>query len=458
MASDPTKPEAFIPDTPTLAAAPSPEEEEEEKKAKSKKRRELLWGLWMQNWFLLGLALVIIFARYVPSWGKTGGPIRPEYSVKYGVTACIFLLSGLSLKTSAILNSAMNYRAHLISQVTSFVLIPLFVKTLTTLIGLSSFDSNLLAGMAFTAATPTTISSNVVMTGNASGSEPLALFNATLGNLLGVFLSPVIALLILSNTPQSPADAGGGVQYGEILLNLGSTIVLPVIVGQILLHFFPRPIAWAKTIVHFPTLNSTCLLILVWSIFCDAFSNGTFTGVTIGEILAVGVCQAFTFWTATFFLALVSRVRPRKIRILMAMDQNYQQQKDQDGQDNGLSNLEAGTDSISATELHPCTEGLKLPRTRLQQFVEPMTKADTVAILFCGATKSVAIGIPLIKLMYPAKSGGDHLAGLMATPLLMYHVEQLFSGAFMVRVLKRWVERGEDTLDSFDDKTELETK
>ncbi|GJJ76913.1 solute carrier family 10 (sodium/bile acid cotransporter), member 7 [Entomortierella parvispora] len=463
MASDPVKAESFLPDPPTpeeKAAAPQ-ETEREDKKARAKRRRAFWWGLWMQNWFLLGLAFVIIMARFEPSWGKTGGPIRPEYSVKYGATACIFLLSGLSLKTQDILQSAKNYRAHMIVQLTSFVLIPLFVKALTTLIGLSSFDSNLLAGMAFTAATPTTISSNVVMTGNAGGSEPLALFNATLGNLLGVFLSPVITLLILSNTPQTPADAGGGIEYGEILLNLGTTIVLPVIVGQIMLYCIPRAIAWAKSKVHFPTLNSTCLLILVWSIFCDAFSNGTFDGVTAGQIIAVGVCQGSTFWLATFFLAFVSRVRPKNIRILHIMDKKQQRKmaasKDQEGQDDELSDMEAASDAVSLADAHPCTEGLQLPRSRLQQLAEPMTKKDTVAILFCGATKSVAIGIPLVKLMYPAKSGTDHLAGLMATPLLMYHVEQLFSGAIMVRVLKRWVDRGEETLDTFD-KTPSDSK
>lgn len=91
----------------------------------------------MKNWFLLGLIVVIILARYFPNAGRTGGPVRPEYSVKYGVTACIFLLSGLSLKTTEILRSAKNYRAHLITQLTSFVAIPLFVKCLTLLVGLS---------------------------------------------------------------------------------------------------------------------------------------------------------------------------------------------------------------------------------------------------------------------------------------------------------------------------------
>ncbi|KAF9942908.1 hypothetical protein BGZ67_009366 [Mortierella alpina] len=406
-------------------------------------RRARYWDIWMKNWFLLGLIVVIILARYFPNAGRTGGPICPEYSVKYGVTSCIFLLSGLSLKTADILRSAMNYRAHLITQLTSFVVIPLFVKCLTLLVGLSPLNASLLAGMCVTSATSTTVSSNVVMTANSDGSEPLALFNAALGNLLGVFLSPLIVLVLLHSTPQSPSGQHG-LDYATILRDLGSTIVLPIVFGQICLYFFPRPIAWAKRQVHFPTLNSTCLLILVWTVFCDAFYNNTFSVVTAGEIIAIGALQALTFWSATFFLAFVSRARPRKIRILKAMERQTQEQEQQQEP----HPLEAGY-ANSQQKHHSCTDGLSLPRSRFQVLVEPLSKADTVAVLFCGGTKSVAMGIPMIKILYSSGSGST-LAGLLATPLLIYHVEQLFSGAFMVGYLKKWVNRGEETLESFD--------
>ncbi|KAG0042126.1 hypothetical protein BGZ83_000875 [Gryganskiella cystojenkinii] len=408
------------------------------------------WDIWMKNWFLLGLVVVIILARYYPGWGRTGGPIRPEYSVKYGITSCIFLLSGLSLKTKDLLVSAMNYRAHLLVQLTSFIVIPLVVKAITSLIGLSGLNATLLAGMAVTSATPTTISSNVVMTANSDGSESLALFNAALGNLLGVFISPLIVLILLNGTPNSPSGKHG-LDYATILRDLGTTILVPIVVGQIYLYFFPKSIQWAKTKVHFPTLNSTCLLILVWTVFCDAFQNNTFSSVSAGEIIAIGALQAFTFWIMTFFLGFVARVRPAKLRILKIMDLNQQRKERQEAQ------LEQGNETIAAhdtqeNENHPSvTQGLKLPRTPIQRFAEPLTKEDTVAVLFCGATKSVAMGIPMIKILY-ASSATSSLAGLLATPLLIYHVEQLFSGAFMVSWLKKWVHRGEETLESFEKK------
>ncbi|KAF9290852.1 hypothetical protein BGZ68_005924 [Mortierella alpina] len=403
------------------------------------------WDLWMKNWFLLGLVVVIILARYFPGWGRTGGPIRPEYSVKYGITSCIFLLSGLSLKTKDLLTSAMNYRAHLLVQLTSFIIIPLFVKAITSLIGLSGLNATLLAGMAVTSATPTTISSNVVMTANSDGNESLALFNAALGNLLGVFISPLIVLVLLHSTPQTPSGKHG-LDYATILRDLGTTILVPIIVGQVYLYFFPKSIAWAKKKVHFPTLNSSCLLILVWTVFCDAFYNDTFASVSAGEIIAIGALQAVIFWIMTFFLGFVSRVRPAKLRILKIMDENEQDQKRHEAQ---LEQQQGDTPQHMTRTYSVVTNGLSLPRTSAQRLAEPMSKKDTVAILFCGATKSVAMGIPMIKILY-ASSSGSALAGLLATPLLIYHVEQLFSGAFMVGWLKKWVGRGEETLETFE--------
>ncbi|KAF9939152.1 hypothetical protein BGZ67_009898 [Mortierella alpina] len=405
------------------------------------------WDLWMKNWFLLGLVVVIILARYFPGWGRTGGPIRPEYSVKYGITSCIFLLSGLSLKTKDLLISAMNYRAHLLVQLTSFIIIPLVVKAITSLIGLSGLNATLLAGMAVTSATPTTISSNVVMTANSDGNESLALFNAALGNLLGVFISPLIVLVLLHSTPQTPSGKHG-LDYATILRDLGTTILVPILVGQIYLYFFPKSIAWAKKKVHFPTLNSSCLLILVWTVFCDAFYNDTFASVSAGEIIAIGALQAVTFWIMTFFLGIVSRVRPAKLRILKIMEENEREQMRQEAQLEQQQQQQQQGDTPNRT-FSAVTHGLSLPRTAAQRFAEPLSKKDTVAILFCGATKSVAMGIPMIKILY-SSSTGSALAGLLATPLLIYHVEQLFSGAFMVGWLKKWVGRGEETLETFE--------
>ncbi|KAF9324476.1 hypothetical protein BG006_000496 [Podila minutissima] len=337
----------------------------------------------------------------------------------------------------------MNYKAHLLVQMTSFVLIPVVVKAITVALGTGGkMNRALLAGMAITSATPTTISSNVVMTANALGNESLALFNAAMGSLLGVFISPLIVLVLLQGTPESP-EGKHGMSYSKILRDLGTTILFPILFGQIYLYYFPRSVQWMKSRAHFPTLNSACLLILVWKVFCDAFHNHVFDKVRPLEIVVIGILEGAVFWAATFFLGIVARVRPRKVMILKIMQRarflNHEREP-------SLLEHQSNASAVD-TSVYPCTD-LHLPRTGVP-WCESMSKPDTVAILFCGATKSVAMGIPMIKILYTSGPGSS-LAGLLATPLLIYHVEQLFFGAGMVSWLKKWVSRGEETLASFD--------
>jgi sodium/bile acid cotransporter 7 len=202
-------------------------------------------------------------------------------------------------------------------------------------------------------------------------------------------------------------------------------------------------------------------LILVWTVFCDAFYNDTFASVSAGEIVAIGALQGVIFWIMTFFLGFLARVRPAKLRILKLMEINQQEKERREAQleqqtiagssihASGVEGHDGG--AAGGKDYAHVTQGLSLPRTHWQKFAEPMSKKDTVAVLFCGATKSVAMGIPMIKILYSSETGSA-LAGLLATPLLIYHVEQLFSGAFMVSWLKKWVGRGEETLESFEKK------
>ncbi|CAF4272863.1 unnamed protein product [Adineta steineri] len=68
------------------------------------------------------------------------------------------------------------------------------------------------------------------------------------------------------------------------------------------------------------------------------------------------------------------------------------------------------------------------------------SEKDTVAIMFCGATKTLAMGIPLINALYG--NANKDLSGILSLPLIIYHVEQLIIGAIFVILLKNWVKKG----------------
>jgi hypothetical protein len=60
---------------------------------------------------------------------------------------------------------------------------------------------------------------------------------------------------------------------------------------------------------------------------------------------------------------------------------------------------------------------------------------------YCGATKTVAMGVPLVSVLYQDAPAG--VVGVLTTPLLLYHIEQLILGNIELHLLKAWVTRGE---------------
>lgn len=57
-----------------------------------------------------------------------------------------------------------------------------------------------------------------------------------------------------------------------------------------------------------------------------------------------------------------------------------------------------------------------------------LTRKDEIAIVFCGSKKSLASGIPMINVLFPA-----HMVGLLVLPLILFHQIQLMVCATLAR-------------------------
>ncbi|CAO3592225.1 unnamed protein product [Absidia cylindrospora] len=362
--------------------------------------KSIFFLLLSKYWFLLGLAIAIILAWQFPDVAKKGGYIRAEWSVKWGAVVVIFLISGLSLKTQTLAQTVLRVRLHFMIQVINLMIIPgvVFGLVLLFLKMHMPLNSLLLIGLVIAASTPTTVSSNVVMTKNADGNEASALMNAAIGNVLGIFVSPALVSVfqgpLIDATPEEePAtEAGGKVDFVSVLKQLGLTVLVPLVVGQVIQWLFTEKVAKAKAKCRLSDVSSVALLTLVWSVFSDAVASGSFDSIAPVDIVAVLIINAglyISFSLLCWFLAAIPAPYP----------------------------------------------GPKWVR-RLRY-----SRADTVAIMYCGATKTVAMGVPLINVLY--QSGDPGTVGVLATPLLLYHIEQLILGNIEVEILKKWVRRGQ---------------
>lgn len=189
--------------------------------------------------FIIGLAVAIGFAAAVPKLGATHGYIRAEYSVKIPAIVIIFIISGLGLKTKALLTAAADLRIHLLIQGISLAAIPALGYAIALSLRQNGFNDHLADGLVIMACMPTTVSTNVVYTARAAGNEAAALVNAVLGNIIGIFITPLWLGHFLSVAGVAP--------YADVLIELTYTIIAPLIVGQLMQYCTPQVVSLPAT-------------------------------------------------------------------------------------------------------------------------------------------------------------------------------------------------------------------
>ena len=84
-----------------------------------------LMAFFVNNWFLIGVAVSILMAKAAPEIGAKDGPLMPELTVKYGAVSLIFVISGLSLRTSQLTAAVRNVSLHVFVQGFTMGFIPI---------------------------------------------------------------------------------------------------------------------------------------------------------------------------------------------------------------------------------------------------------------------------------------------------------------------------------------------
>ena len=134
------------------------------------------------------------------------------------------------------------------------------------LIKVGAIAQSLGDGMVVCACLPLTINMVLVLTKSSGGDEASAIFNAAFGNMLGVFLSPVLILGYLGVT--------GDVDLLNVFYKLALRVVLPVAVGQLLQKFCPPVVNFvAKYKKYFKQAQQYCLVFIVYTVFCRTFAD-----------------------------------------------------------------------------------------------------------------------------------------------------------------------------------------
>jgi len=215
------------------------------------------------NWFIVAIAVVAGLAALDPRPGSSAGVLHLDL-LKPWLIAAIFLFAGLGLPTWTLSVAAIRWRAHALIQGLSFIVAPLLMLALDPLFARMGIDPVVRQGFLVLGALPTTIAGCVAFTRAAGGDEAIALCNSTLGNLLGIVLTPVLLIALTGRAAAVPA--------GEVLRQLVLMVLLPLALGQVVRQV--RPVAMDASRRWLGTLTSLCLLGILYQSFCAAVVSG----------------------------------------------------------------------------------------------------------------------------------------------------------------------------------------
>ena len=219
-------------------------------------------------------------------------PARGDFAETFGqltnvAIAFLFFLYGARLSTQEALNGLKHWRLHLTILAFTFVVYPLIGIALRPLTAFISHDMYL--GILFLTLVPSTVQSSVAFTSIAKGNVAGAIVSASTSNLVGVFITPSLVMLLMGT--------GGGVYidtsvFGEIALLL----LAPFILGQLTRRWVGKFAQSKATKV----VDRGSIAMVVYSAFSKGVVDGIWSSISIWELAFLvafaAIFVAFMLW------------------------------------------------------------------------------------------------------------------------------------------------------------------
>jgi solute carrier family 10 (sodium/bile acid cotransporter), member 7 len=226
--------------------------------------------------FLLLLVAVVVLATLLPARGAAADVLSVVTKV---VIALLFLLYGARLSPQQAWHGVRQWKLHLLVLATTFVAFPLLGLAARALVP-AVLTEDLYAGLLFLCLVPSTVQSSIAFTSMARGHVPAAIVSASLSNILGVLLTPLLVLVLM--------PIGGAPRVdGSAVLDIVLQLLAPFAVGQLL-----RP--WlAPVVTRHPVLTKMVdrgsILLIVYAAFSVGMTEHIWSSVQPWRVAAVAV-------------------------------------------------------------------------------------------------------------------------------------------------------------------------
>lgn len=306
--------------------------------------------------FTIALVATVLAATVLPCRGEAA--IAFARAAKASIML-LFFLHGAKLSREAIIRGAGAVKLHVSALGLTYLVFPA-IGLLIALAPETLVSANIKAGIMFLAVLPSTVQSAIAFTSIGGGNVAAAVCSASLSNVIGVFLTPLLAGILI-HTQGTTGDLDTVAAIRSVVV----TVLIPFVAGHL-----SRPLTAAFIARHATVLGKVdrgAILLVVYTAFSAAVVDGLWSrvsGFDLAVVAALSVVMLAAVLLASLWLARLTG----------------------------------------------------------------MSRADKVALMFCGSTKSLASGVPIAAALFAAP-----LVGMLMLPLLIYHQIQLIVCAVIAR-------------------------
>lgn len=303
--------------------------------------------------YILALLSTVALASVLPARGM--GAMVLDHAADAAIVL-LFFLHGAKLSREAIVAGAGHWRLHLATMGTTFALFPVLGLGLAAIPGLPALVAS---GMLFLTLLPSTVQSSIAFTSIARGNVAAAVCSASFSNLAGIFITPLLASLLMGGS--------GASMSLESIEKIVLQLLLPFALGHGLRPVIGKFVSKHKAMIGYVDRGS--ILLVVYTAFSAAVVEGLWSHLPLWEL-----------------------------------------------------GLIAGLSIVLLAVVLAATWGLGAALG--------FERADRIVLLFCGSKKSLASGVPIAGVLFPAAQ-----VGVVILPLMLFHQIQLMACAVIARGL-----------------------
>ncbi|MBB1513079.1 MULTISPECIES: bile acid:sodium symporter family protein [unclassified Tessaracoccus] len=187
----------------------------------------------------------------------------------------LFFGYGARLSAAETRSGLKNWRLHLAILSTTFVVFPLLAVPVLAIPD-AVLSAPIRVGLIFLCLVPSTVQSSITFTSLAGGNVAAAMVSATASNVLGVVITPLLAIVFI------PTASGGSIGFEQVW-GVVVQLLLPFVLGQLSRVVTAGFMARHKARLKF--LDQAVIMLIVYGAFSELRVSGVWQQLALTELL-----------------------------------------------------------------------------------------------------------------------------------------------------------------------------